>query len=116
MQKLINKYFKKLCSDNNLINDNDEVVIGKAKDIIQRLKEEVEYVNNPENDVDEESIEFITQETKELIEEIESKYKNKNDIIEIRVHPMTDFYTLVEKENLYNDLKEYYEEEIEDED
>lgn len=116
MQKLINKYFKKLCSDNNLINDNDEVVIGKAKDIIQRLKEESEYVNNPENDVDEESIEFITQETKELIEDIESKYKNKNNIIGIRIHPMTDFYMLVPEKILYDELKQYYEEAIEDED
>lgn len=109
MQKLINKYFKKLCSEKFLICD-DEVIIGKSKDVIENLKSEIKYVNNSENNIDKENAEFITNEAKGLIKIIQKDYPNKNDVIKLKVHPMTDFYVLQTRKDLYDELKEYYEE------
>ena len=109
MQKLINKYFSKLCSD-KFFKDDDETIIGKAKDVIRNLEQQLEYIKNPENNIDEEDIEFITNESNSLIKEIQEKYPNKEDVIEISVHPMAGFYVLINKEDLLNELKEYYEE------
>lgn len=109
MQNLINKYFNKLCSDKFFKND-EECIIGKAKDVIKNLEQQAEYVNNPKNNVDEENIVFITNEVKILIKEIQDTYSNCNDVIEIALHPMAGFYVLQEKETLFKELKEYYEE------
>lgn len=109
MQKLINEYFAKLCSDKFFIND-DEIIIGKAKDVIDNLQQQSRYVNNPNNNVDDEEIEFITSEVKNLIKEIKKEYPNENDVIELSFHPMADFYVLVDKESLCEELKEYYDE------
>ena len=109
MQNLINEYFNKINSK-KFLKDDDEVIIGKAEDVINNLKQQVEYVKNPKNNIDEEEIEFIESETKELIEEIQNNYSN-NDVIKIAIHPMAGFYVLQDKEDLYEDLKEYFEEE-----
>lgn len=109
MQKLINKYFNKLCSEKFFKND-DEDIIGKVKDVIENLKEQIKYVNNPKNKVCQEDIEFIVNEANELIKEINTNYPNKNDVIGISLHPMAGFYVLQDKETLFEELNEYYEE------
>lgn len=109
MQNKINEYFNKLCSE-KFFKYDDEEIIGKVKDVIDDLKQQYEFVNNPDNDVDKEDIEFITNEVINLINEIKNTYSNENDVIKIEVHPMAGFYTLVNKEVLFEELKEYYEE------
>lgn len=109
MQELINKYFNKICSDKFLKND-DEAIIGKAKYVIENLKEQIEYVHNPKNEIDEEDIDFIVNEAIMLIEEINKTYPNKDDVIKISIHPMLGFYVLQRKDSLYEELKDYYEE------
>ncbi len=107
MQNLINFYFSKLC-DSRFFKNDDEVIIGKAKDVIENLKQQAEFVKNPENNIDEEEIEFITDEVESLINEIEEKYSNTDDVIEISLSPMAGFYMLVDTEDLLEELKEYY--------
>ena len=115
MQQKINEYFKKL-TNKKFFKYDDEVIIGKAKDVIYDLKKQIKFIKDPKNKVDKEEIEFITQEAKKLIKEVRKRYKNDNDVIEIHVHPMAGFYCLVEKKDLYEELKEYYEEMEETED
>lgn len=109
IQRSINIYFRKLCSKEIYRND-EEVIIGKAKKVIEILKQNSEYVNNNKNDFDEDEIKFITDETNELIEKIQNTYKNKNNVIKIEIHPMSGFYMLCEQEELLEELKEYYDE------
>lgn len=59
MQKLINKYFSKLCTEKFFKND-DQNIIGKVKDVIRNLEEQIKFVNNPKNEICQEDIEFIT--------------------------------------------------------
>lgn len=108
-QFFINRYFHKLCTEKFFKND-EEAVIGSAKDVIQLLKENIDYTKNPENDVGEEWSEFIINESNDLIKEIDKTYKNKNNIIGLLFHPMSGYYVLQEKQSLFEDLKEYYDE------
>lgn len=107
MQESINEMFSKLCNEKFFKND-DEVIIGKAKDVIDDLKQQLEYANNPENELDEEEIGFIIGEVNELIKQINNTYTNKEDVIKIEIHPMAGFYILADKESLLEQLKEYY--------
>ena len=50
MQELINEFFDKLCK-NKFFKNDDEEIIGKAKDVIQNLNEQIEYVMNEENEI-----------------------------------------------------------------
>lgn len=109
MQDLINEYFNKLCS-NKFFKNDEEVIIGKAKDVIKELEEQLEFVNSPEMSFDVDSILFMTNEVKLLINDIQDTYSNDNDVIEIALHPMSGFYVLQKKETLFEELKEYYEE------
>lgn len=109
MQSLINEYFSKLCSDKFFINDGENI-IGRTKDIIEELEQESKYVSNPNNKISKEEVEFITNEAKDLINEIKKEYSNEDDVIKISLHPMVGFYTLIDKESLCEELKEYYDE------
>ena len=108
-QNLINNYFKKLCKTDFFKND-EECIIGSAKNVIKCLEENLEYAKDSKNEIEEEIVEFLDIETNSLIKEIKSKYNNLDDIIELNTSQMLGFYTLEDKETLYNDLKEYYEE------
>lgn len=109
MQELINKYFNELCKDKFFKND-DELIIGKAKDVIDNLYSQIEYANNHNNEIYECNREFIIIEATNLIQEIDSTYSNKDDVVMISLHPMSGFYVLQDKEALFEELKEYYEE------
>ncbi len=110
MQELINKYFNKLCSE-KFFQYDDEVIIGKVKDVIQDLKNQIKYVKDPNNDGHyKENIQLIIRETKKLIKEIKATYSNKEDVIKLEIHPMISFYTLKDKKNLFDELKMYYDE------
>lgn len=112
-QLLINKYFHKLCKDKFFKNDED-AVIGSAKNVIQFLKENITYANEDKNIVGEEWAEYIISESYNLIEQINKAYKNKNNIVGLFNHPMSGYYILQEKQSLFEDLKEYYDELKED--
>ena len=107
MQEQINKYFEKLCSDIFFKND-DETIIGRAKDVINNLNEQLDYAKKELDPVDEkEELEIITEETEDLIQEIKDIYLNLNDVIMISFHPMAGFYTLQSREKTLEELKDY---------
>ena len=106
-QFFINKFFNKLTSEVFFQND-DEAVIGKAKDVIQCLKDQMEYVKNPGNDINKEEAMNIIDNSNNLIQEIENTYHNKNNVVGIVNSPMAGFFVLQDKKSLYLDLKEYY--------
>lgn len=107
MKELINEIFSNICNGKFLRND-DEVIIGKVKDVIDNLKQQTEFVNNSDNKLDEDEIKSITAQVNELIEQINNMYPNIEDVIKIEIHPMTGFYILADKKSLLEDLKEYY--------
>ena len=109
MQELIDKYFNALCKDKFFKND-DEEIIGKAKDVVENLNDQIEYANNPKNELDEYDREFIADEATNLIQEIENTYSNKDNVIKIVLHPMAGYYGLQDKETLLEELQEYYKE------
>lgn len=107
-QFFINRFFNKLTSEDFFQND-DEAVIGKAKDVIQSLKDQIEYVKNPDHEFDKEEATNIIDNSNDLINEIENTYHNKNNVVGIVNSPMAGFFVLQDKKSLYLDLKEYYE-------
>ena len=109
MQKLINKYFNELCKE-KFFKEDDEVLIGKAKDVIDNLTSQIEYAKDPANALNECDIEFVVNEATDLIQEINKHYQDKDDVIEIALHPMSGFYVLQDKEKLLEELQDYYEE------
>jgi hypothetical protein len=108
-QFFINKYFQKL-SNTKFFRNDENAIIGKAKDVIKNLQNQIHYVENPHNDIDEENRDFIVEEANSLIEEIQKEYRNKNNVIGLYNHPMAGFYVLQDKYTLYKDLKDYYNE------
>ncbi len=108
-QFFINRYFHKLCNKNFFKND-EEAIIGSAKNVIQVLKENIDYAKNPENNVSEEWSEFIINESDNLIKEINKTYKNKSNIIGLFFHTMVGYFVLQDKKSLLEDLREYYNE------
>ena len=104
-QKLINKYFNALTSDKFFKND-DETIIGKAGDVIEELCKQTEILKDSRDEYEC----FIFSETHNLIKEIKEAYSNNDDVIELSFHPMVGFFTLININDLYEDLKEYYEE------
>lgn len=108
-QFFINKYFKKLSNTKFFRNDED-AIIGKAKDVIKNLQDQISYVENSYNDIDEENKSMIIADVNLLIKEIQKKYHNKNNVVGLYNHPMAGFYILQDKNMLYKDLKDYYKE------
>ena len=112
-QFLINRYFHKLCKEKFFKNDED-AVIGSAKDVIQFLNENIEYAKNDRQQIGEEWSDYIISESNNLIKEINKKYKNQRNIVGLFNHPMSGYFVLQEKQSLFEDLKEYYDELEED--
>ena len=108
-QFFINKYFKKLSNTKFFRNDED-AIIGKEKDVIKNLQDQISYVGNIYNDIDEENKKMIITDANLLIKEIQKHYHNKNNVIGLYNHPMANFYILQDKNMLYQDLKDYYKE------
>ena len=109
MQDKINFYFSKLTKGTFFKNNEDEM-IGKVKDVIQRLKENYDNMLERKDEFEEEELEYIGTSTTALIEEIKKKYKNEDDVIGLSVSPMDNFYFLQERSELHEELKEYYDE------
>ena len=112
MQEKINEYFNKLCKEKFF--RNDEALIGKAKDVIDDLEQNADYVKN-DNSLDKQEANFIIKETSKLVKKIKKEHPNLDDVIKLYDNEMGEFTELVETEILYNEMKEYYEEEYEDE-
>jgi len=108
-QFFINKYFRKL-SNTKFFRNDENAIIGKTKDVIKNLQDQIIYVENLHNDIDEGNRNFIVEEANSLIEEIQKKYHNKNNVIGLYNHPMAGFYVLQDTDALYEDLKDYYNE------
>lgn len=104
-QELINEYFKVLTSDKFFKND-DETIIGKAGDVIDEICKQTEILKD--SNVEYEY--YIFHETHKLVKEIKNKYSNNNDVIMLFVQPTSTFYELADVNDLYEELKEYYEE------
>lgn len=104
-QKLINKYFKKLTSDKFFKND-DETIIGKAGDVIDEICKQTEILKDSSDEYEA----FIFSETNSLVKEIKDTYSDMNDVIMISFHPMVGYYSLIEINDVYEELKEYYDE------
>ena len=66
MQELINEFFDKLCK-NKFFKNDDEEIIGKVKDVIQNLNEQIEYVMNEKNEISKEERDAIVDEARKLI-------------------------------------------------
>ncbi len=81
-----------------------------AKDVIDNLNSQIEYAKDPANALNECDIEFVVNEATDLIQEINKHYQDKDDVIEIALHPMSGFYVLQDKEKLLEELQDYYEE------
>ncbi len=113
MQNITNTYFDRICKEKFLIND-PEAMIGRAKDVLQELQEQLDQFLNSERELDEEEREIVTAETKDLIDEIKKEYPNQNDVIGLGYHPMADFYVLDSTEDTFKNVKEYYQEWRED--
>ena len=110
MQKLINEYFEKL-SSNIFFKNDDETIIGRSKNVIDNLKEQLKYAKKDLDSVEEmEELKIITTDIKSLIKEIKKQYKNKNDVIMLSFHPMAGFYTLQSQEKLLEELEDYIDE------
>lgn len=108
-QFFINNYFKKLSNTKFFRNDED-AIIGKAKDVIKNLQDQINYVENLHNDISEENKNMIITGANLLIKEIQQHYHNKNNVVGLYNHPMAGFYVLQDKYTLYKDLKDYYNE------
>lgn len=113
-QFFINRYFNKITTEEFFRND-DEAVIGKAKDVIEQLKSYTEDLKKKEDEFDLEELNIWITENEDLINNIEQKYHNKNDVIGIYYHPMAGTFLLQDKDELYEELKEYYKEMKEEE-
>ncbi|MBO6243345.1 MAG: hypothetical protein J6O41_02085 [Clostridia bacterium] len=108
-QFFINRYFHKLCKEKFFKND-EERVIGSARDVIKMLQGNIEYAKTNKNDIGEEWSDYIISESTSLINEINEKYKKQNNIVGLFNNPMSGYFVLQEKNSLYEDLKEYYDE------
>lgn len=113
MQNITNTYFDRICKEKFLIND-PEAMIGRAKDVLQELQEQLDQYLSSENELDEEEKEVLTSDTKDLIDEIKKGYPNENDVISLAYHPMADFYVLHSRKDAYNNVRDYYQEWRED--
>jgi len=105
LQDKINKYFK-LIYPGNVLQSSDAEIFGKVKDVIKELKENQEFTNAPENESDEEWVEFINTETKELIEDLENI--NEEDIVRLQESPMSGFFTTSDMADVLKELQESY--------
>lgn len=86
---------------------SETYMYGKVEDIITKLKENQEYINDPKNDVDEENREYINEETEGLIKDLEEKHDSK-DFIELVEHPMVGFYVEKNISETLEDLQKEY--------
>ena len=108
-QFFINRYFNKITTEEFFRND-EEAVIGKAKDVIEQLKSYTEDLKIKEDEFDLEELNTWITENDDLINKIEQKYHNRNDVIGIYYHPIAGTFLLQDKDELYEELKEYYKE------
>lgn len=110
MQEKINKYAKVIWG-NELVNNGDEIY-GKVEDVIKMLKENTQYCNTPEANIDEETLEVINKSTKELLNEFENDFIDE-DYVRLIENVMDGTLVINNREDILEDLEEYYLEEIE---
>lgn len=90
---------------------DDENMRGKVEDIIKELKKNQEYINTPENDIDEEMKEFLNSETDTLVKSLEENHDSQ-DYIELFEHPMAGFFVERDSSEILQDLLQEYMEKI----
>ncbi len=104
-QEKVNDYAKLVYGDE--LYSQEETIYGKVSDVISKLRENQEHINNPKNEVDEENKEFINEETDELVEDLQT-YHDLNDFVYLHLHPMSGFYVENEVSDLLEDLQQEY--------
>ena len=105
IQDKINKYYKELYPKSP-IQIIEEQIIGKVKDIIEKLIKNQKYVSNLDNEIEEELIEHINFVTKELIEELQNM--NQDDIVTLFNNPMTEYYGINNSKVTLKKIQELY--------
>ena len=97
--ELIERHINKDIESQEYIDSINKIVNDKLKEYedIQIIMHDIQYQEG--------IIEALEIENK-----IREKHKNQNDVVGIYVHPMATFYMLEEIDDLYKELKEYYEE------
>lgn len=104
-QEKVNDYAKVVYG--NKLYSQEENIYGNVADVISKLRENQEYVNNPKNKIDEENKEFINEETNELVENLQTYY-DLQDFVYLHLHPMSGFYVEEDVSNLLEDLQQEY--------
>ena len=83
--------------------DEYEKVIGRKKDIVNFLKNNLYYVNDRKNRVEEETIDCVNSETPYLISEL--KKFNDDDIVGMFNNPMSGYYTILSSDVTLEELE-----------
>ena len=96
-QNRINDYYNKLYG--NKLMEDEERKIGRVNDIKNKLKEEIKAIDSE----DEEYKEYYLEEFEQMMKELEEK--REDDIVEIFEHDMSAYYVILNKDSLYEELK-----------
>lgn len=104
-QERVNDYAKVIYGDK--LYSEEENIYGKVSDVVSKLRENQEHINNPKNEVDEETKDFINEETDELVEELQN-YHDLQDFVYLHIHPMSGFFVENDMSNLLEDLQQEY--------
>lgn len=104
-QEKVNDYAKVVYGDE--LYSQEETIYGKLSDVISELRENQEHVNNPKNEVDEETKEFINEETDELVKDLQ-EHHNLKDFVYLNLHPMSGFFVENDISNLLEELQQEY--------
>ena len=109
-QEKINKFAKLV--NNSELQDKVEEMYGKAQDIIQKLKQDREYMNDPKNEIEPMYIDIVNEEIPPLIEEIQNNY-DEDDYIYLFEHPMSSFLVISkELDDILDTLMEEFKDKI----
>lgn len=100
IQKQINHYYNLVY--NNDLTEFDESKIGKTKAILKVLNDEMKEIKK----LDKEDRDYFTDSYNVLLDEL--KQKDNEDIVEIFIHPMSQFYSLLNEKSTLDNLKKEY--------
>lgn len=104
IQEKINNQFEKVSNelDKTILGDMQEEFIGKRKDIVKFLKEEINACKKFDYEVEvQEAIKFA----EEFIKELE-KFE-ENDVVGVFIHPMDEGLHLMEQAKLLEELENW---------
>lgn len=104
-QEKVNDYAKVVYEDK--LYSEEEDIYGKLSDVISELRENQELVNDPKNKIDDETKEYINEETNELVKKLQNSH-DLQDFVYLYVHPMSSFFIETDIADLLEDLQQEY--------